>query len=260
MAGSPPQYALLIGISGSLAPETVKLGDVVISAHVKYYAPDKIKDIPHDNWKIISPEESSKICNPDHPEQVTHYRDGYSTLLDGRDKRFESSYYRYIRHSIVRDSEEYSIDKFMSMRKKIHGESCANGFSLFSGAVLGSNLVLDSKYYVDYLIEKNRCSDMDFYMLNSPEEFKERCKWDSSELLAVDMESYGFFTAFEDMKRISQGTHAIAVRGISDLASGKEDLDRETKGKHRHNATKRAVQVGIDYLQEQFQPSRFRLP
>ncbi|WP_271078610.1 phosphorylase family protein [Aurantiacibacter sp. MUD61] len=258
--GSAPAYALLIGISGSLDHKSVKLGDVVISAHVKYYAPDKIKDCDNSVIKTLMPTDASKVCDPNFTDQVSQHRDGEKQLLDGRDTRFSGSFYRYVRQSINRDSEEFSIDKFMMRREEEFGEKCARDFSLHSGSILGSNMVLDSSEYLNYLLEKNDCWDMDFYHLNNPSEFNERCRWDNSKLLAVDMESFGFFSAFQDISRISQGTHAVAVRGISDLAAGKESQDKSSKGDMRRLATQRAVQVGLDYLHEQFKAHSFKTP
>lgn len=256
---SPPRHALLVGISGSLDPENVHLGDVVISSHVKYYSPDKIKDIPEGGCNVVCSDDARKICDNSNSMQVNDVRKESEILIDERDVRFSNSFYRYIRQRICRNDEEYNIDKFMMIRHELYGPHCAPEFKLHSGAVLGSNMVLDSHSFVNYLLEKNRCTDMDFYSLNSPKEFKERCSWDSSELLAVDMESYGFFSAFEDMKSFSTVVQAVAVRGISDLAAGKSNLDQESKGEHRQIATARAVRVAIDYLHAQYGNQRFEI-
>ena len=256
---TPPRHALLVGISGSLSPDKVKLGDVVISSHVKYYAPDKIKDFSDGDLKILSADEARKVCDPKSAQQVKDFRDGKKPLLDGRDVLFSNSFFRYCRSRIYRNAEETNIDRFMKLRRNEFGESRADGYFLHSGAVLGSNMVLDSKAFVDYIVQKNYCDDMDFYRLNSQHEFGERCSWDSSDLLAVDMESYGFFSAFEDMRDFSTVVQAVAVRGISDLAAGKSELDMGAKGQHRKLATTRAVQVAIDYLRERYRTSRFEV-
>jgi nucleoside phosphorylase len=258
--GAPPKHALLIGISGSLSPKKVGLGHVVMSSHVKHYSPDKVKRFNSKELKEISSDSASDICDPKSSTQSSDFQEKGKILVDGRDKILGGSHYRYLRQRIFRNNEQRELKKFL----KSHGEKIVgddgNDYKLHHGAILGSNMVIDSEEYVEYLMQKNFCDDVDFYKLNDPNEHKERCVWDSSELLAVDMESYGFFSAFSDFQYYSSSVRAVAFRGISDLAFGKADLDGESKGSHRRQATKNAVETALKYLHDQYEITEFNLP
>lgn len=258
--GAPPEHALLIGISGSLCPEKVQLGHVVMSSHVKHYSPDKVKRFDSKELKEIPSESASDICNPESSIQSSEFYEEGKILIDGRDKILGGSHYRYLRQRIFRNNEQRELKKFLkSHGDKISGDD-GNEYKLHHGAILGSNMVIDSDEYVDYLMQKNFCDDVDFYKLNDPSEYKERCVWDESQLLAVDMESYGFFSAFSDFQYYSSTVRAVAFRGISDLAFGKAVLDGKSKGSHRRQATKNAVEMALKYLHVQNDITEFDLP
>lgn len=250
-AEAPPRHALLVGISGSLNKDKIKLGDVVISSHVKHYSPDKIKCFTNAQLVEIDVKSAEEICDPLSSVQLSNFTVPGKTLIDGRDRVLGDSYFRYLRETIMRPVEQKELKRFLRKRIDKFGNSGGNGFSVHHGSLLGSHMVIDSESYVNYIHQKNMCSDTDYYQMNSPDEFRERCKWDQSELLAVDMESYGFFAAYEDYKYYSGSVRATAFRGISDLAFGKSDLDKESKGKHRRSAVQNALNVALDYLCEQ---------
>lgn len=258
--GAPPEHALLIGISGSLCPGKVGLGHVVMSSHVKHYSPDKVKCFSAKSLKEIPSASASDICDPESRAQSSDFREKGKILIDGRDKILDKSHYRYLRQRIFRNNEQRELKKFLKSHGSVISGDDGRKYELHHGAILGSNMVIDSEEYVEYLLQKNFCDDVDFYKLNHPDEHKERCVWDESDLLAVDMESYGFFSAFSDFQYYSSSVRAVAFRGISDLAFGKGDLDGKSKGEHRRQATKNAVATALKYLHEQYGITEFDLP
>lgn len=80
----------------------------------------------------------------------------------------------------------------------------------------------------------------------------ERVKWAKSDLLAVDMESYGVLRAIEAIRTIpaTMGgvpdvVGGIIVRGISDLCEEKARTDEGSANVTREIAVKNAAEVAI---------------
>lgn len=258
--GKAPTNAVLVGISGSLDRDKLRVGDVIMSGHVKFYSPDKIHSLPDSEYVLISEDDAEKICDPEDPLQLEDLGHTKSCKVDSRDIRMKNNYYRYVREKIFNDSEAGEISEYIHENSKaiLPALNMVDGPPrIVEGAILGSNIVIDSQAFVDYILSKNTCDDLDFYSMNSPSEYAERCSWDSTELLAVDMESYGFFSAFNDLSYFSTSVKPIAIRGISDLAAGKAEADQESNGVNREKAAANAMTVALDYIRRQSKTATF---
>lgn len=257
----PPLHAVLVGISGSLNAETAKIGDVVLSAHVKFYSPDKIRSLSSD-YLILTDQQVEEICNTSNPLSISELRAPGQLVVDGRDVVHISSFYRYLRDKKFDSQSDNLVNQYLHKNKsKIETELQSTGLStvtVMSGAILGSNMVIDSGDFVSYLSNKNKYDSTDYYKLNTPDEFIARSNWDNSELIAVDMESYGFFSALESFRSEASAVNGVAVRGISDLAAGKTESDVLSKGETRKIAAANAMIVAIDYLKEHLSSNKLK--
>lgn len=255
-----PELVILLGLAGSMNPNTVGLGDVVISNQIKTYTANKVgaisqneSDNPHYKFFDLPPREDIN---------------GY-IAVDNRDKVQQHSYFRYIRDTIESpkvdmaiSSVEHSLDeKALSqldmsvIPNSLTSYSSMNrNRSIHYGWIFGSNYVIDSQEYRDYIIEKNTDQKYDIYrQLNE----HDKCKWCDGELLAVDMESYGVLKAVEVM-RSSPATEGgsnnlvggIVVRGISDLAETKGATDRTSKNQIRRVAVQNAAKVTAQIIEK----------
>lgn len=249
-----PEIAILLGISGSLDQSQLGLADVLISNHVKHYHVDKIFDIDD----LVESKRASLIPSDMPPEVVAdliskrvngHFLiDANDTLLNG------TSAARYRRGRQLEDGSTNLISTFLYNRSRSE-KAHSGGFRVVSGCILGTEYVIDSQHYVEYLRSKNRDSTRDFYWIHEREEYALRCAWDGADIVGVDMESYGFFKALQLAQRRTP-VLGIAVRGISDMACGKSELDKKTKGSVRTKAVENAVSVALELLDSYFASTR----
>ena len=233
-----PDLLISVGISGSLNPNDVRLEDVVISNQVKYYAPDKIGEFS--STDKFTPIDSASTAKLESGEYHIDKRD----ILD-------NVYLRYIREHIVLSEFSPDLDLFLDFRQDAANDASVlmRGASLVRGTILGSHWVVDSDKYAQYLHWKNGNSDLDFYKLNKPAEYAQRCTWGDSGLHAVDMETYGFFKALHFLNKTRRHkVPGFAIRGISDYAAGKSELDVKSGGSHRAKAVENAMLVTIEFL------------
>lgn len=234
-----PSILISVGISGTLMPDEISLEDVVISNQVKYYAPDKIGEFTSPDDVIVAP-----VSDTAPGEVDGKYR------VDERDL-FGSVYLRFVREHIILKEFSPVLDAFLHRRSQpeaVESVLQKNG-KLVRGTILGSNWVVDSKKYADYIDWKNQKSHLDYYKLNKPQEYLERCSWGQSDLHAVDMETYGFFKALDFFNKTRElKIPGFAIRGISDKAAGKSDLDDQSGGSHRAKAVENAMLVTIEFL------------
>lgn len=260
-----PQLVILLGLAGSMDPHVVGLGDVVISNQVKIYAANKIGTISQDETQ----KPTYKFFPIPPPASVDN-----CIIVDDRDRVQAYSYMRYERDFV----ESTSVDHALSTleRRLTSGElspvpndmvptnfrsykSMNRNREIHYGWMFGSNHVVDSKEYRDYITEKNADDTFDIY-----KQLKEldKMRWKEGRLLAVDMESYGFLKAVETLRRLpaSQGgsnvlVGGIVVRGVSDMAEAKAATDRNSKHEIRRisvgNAAKITAQIieRMDYRQ-----------
>jgi len=249
----PPELALLVGISGSLNSQNAALGDVIVSNFVKYYSPDKILHI--DKAKAILVDSVMRDAHitkgskgvkpyPEDPDKIG---------LDDRDLVYGDNAIRFLRDQVFHEDLDNIGSQFVSDAN----ENPKLPFSLRQGALLGSNWVIDSDTYTQYIVQKNDWLDFDFYFLNDPSGFTERCKWNAEEPLAVDMESYGFFKAVAQFSRRSTNVKAYAVRGVSDLCANKGHLDKAEKNVNRKVATENAIFATLLLIQYRLANSVF---
>ena len=254
--GSRDNLVILIGLAGSLDKKNVGIGDVVISNEVKSYAPDKVKKIDR--------KKESFYQVPDGSESWAFKQDVESGKIsvDERDKILKDSYFRYRRRVVRWDQSTRSIGRFLREVRSdpvqlscVDGSLLPDGFEhlandepkICTGALLGSDFVIDCDEYVRLIHEKNSDLSLDIYTQKKGGTDHDRHDWSTSDLLAVDMESLGFFTLLRDAP--GQTRTAMSIRGISDVASEKEHLDVETEKTLRDLAVKNAIRVAIDFVE-----------
>ena len=261
-----PRLAIMVGIAGTMQPAEVGLGDVVISNQAKFFASDKVAALKKANG---TPTEYLLGDLAD----IKNGRANGKIVVDRRDRFLADSFFRYERGYVescytddiittvepdlklvsLKSLEE--IDLPDSIREL---ESSNRERKVHGGWLLGGNHVVDSKEYREYLNEKNKELALDIHRQKGDHE---RVQWKNGELLAVDMESYGFLKAVE----LARTTPAylggcqnliggIVVRGISDLCEEKSDLDASfPKNDIRRIAVENATEIclrlieGIDY-------------
>lgn len=230
----------LVGMAGSLAPDVCQLGDVVVSYEVKAMYADKVKR--RDPRKEVFA-----------PDVAT----GSQVVLDPRKKLLTDSYLRYRRDYVRWMTSAGLAAQYLNFaRQNAPGLTTVDRSRVpkldrslehmnpepMQGVILGSELVIDCQEFVDFLQHRNRTTLDDVYA-------GARGKWFDSDILAVDMESYGFFKAVEAGFRANGTSLALAVRGISDLAAKKTGLETSSKNAVRNIATINAVQTTLHILE-----------
>jgi len=250
-----PDLAIMVGIAGSLDPDKVGLGDVVVSNQAKYFASDKVAKA--DARYVFGDETVLK-----------NQRGNGKIVVDGRDRFLSDSFLRYERNFV----ESLDVDLLLSTAEQRFGKCPLKQLSptdmppdigslpssqrmrkVHAGWLLGSHHVVDSLEYRTYLVEKNEKLSLDVHRQKGDHE---RVKWKSGQLLAVDMESYGMLRAVELSSKATpmQGGCAnliggIAVRGISDLCEHKDYLDQASKERFRKLAAQNATEVCLTLLE-----------
>lgn len=241
-----PDLFILVGISGSMNPSRVLLGDVVLSNQAKLYASDKVGSTTDSRFRFSD-------CNqPDDAQYVIDHRDHFMTR----------SFLRYERKIIESKSTDLliggakralradiaqlpRIDAGSLPEKHRSAHDARAEVQLHSGWVLSSPHVVDSLEYREYLTDKNLNTDADLHrQQNEPE----RVAWKSGELLAVDMESYGALRVVEHLRSTPSFLGGcpnliggLVVRGISDLCDEKGETDRGTGKQARKIAGQNAT-------------------
>lgn len=256
-----PELVILVGLAGSMDPELVGYGDVVVSNQVKMYAPNKVGTISSND--ADNPYyHFAKDTPPSKPA-------GRVVRIDDRDRLLGSSYHRYRRDIIectfmnaaLTKLEPVLSDKTLkplnpSMVPEQHRtfKSTTRSRQVQYGWIFGSNCVVDSKEYRDYLNDKNADTISDIY---SQMNEREKIVWKEGKLLAIDMESYGVLKAIETLRTtprveggISNLVGGIVVRGISDLAECKGRSDTESDNQLRRLAVSNAAEVTTQIIEK----------
>ncbi|WP_193170224.1 5'-methylthioadenosine/S-adenosylhomocysteine nucleosidase family protein [Nisaea nitritireducens] len=258
IATATPELVVMIGIAGSLNPVSIGLGDVVVSNTAKFYASDKVSQ--------IYPEESAGYVFGT-KDDLKNAKKG-EVVVDRRDRFLKSSFLRYERkvvHSAPMDgllsgAEEYlkacdleQIEVNALPDRFARLDSSSREREVHFGSLLGSHHVVDSAEYRDYLVEKNTNTQLDIHRQNGD---SGRVQWDNSQILAVDMESYGVLRAVETARTTPDREGGctnlfggVIVRGISDICEYKGDLDRDTGNAIRRVAAANATEVALSFIE-----------
>lgn len=219
----------IVGIAGTLAPEKYRLGDVVVSAGAKYIGFDKISKLE---------------------AGITPKLDLLEAPLPGNGMRIRRSQIRNPRSDskVVRYVKEASLALPPGLRDLIlqdNGGEKRITPKVHSGLILGSDWVVDSSDWVDFLDSKNSSFSDDWYVKAGSPSDRGRTDWIEGDIACVDMESFGFFKA---VSTSGDQMHAIAVRGISDACAGKSGLEATTNNSVRDTASANAAAVLVDLM------------
>ncbi|MDC7675161.1 5'-methylthioadenosine/S-adenosylhomocysteine nucleosidase family protein [Asticcacaulis machinosus] len=252
-----PDLVILVGLGGSLHPEKVQLGDVILSNQAKLYMSDKVADIG------AKKQGKNRYRFSDAPDQ------GAALIVDKRDKFMDSSFFRYERRFIESEGThdllgkaEHDLCTDLTWMNRVPDAvvpdkykaaySARSGGAIHSGWLLASSQVVDSAEFRDYLLDKNTSLHLDIHMQTAE---PDRSHWKAGEILAVDMESYGVLKAVETLRvNIGNTVGGIVVRGVSDLCEekvGTDDLSgnatRLVAVQNASEATLRIIE-GMDFL------------
>lgn len=251
------RFAVLIGISGAMPGSGLGLGDVILGNSVKYYSPDKIYDIKkkkeEGKAKKIDKKTRELFLQKD-ADILKEFEERHDDciLYDERDETRSENVIRFLRDTIYHEDQS---DYGYNFLRDIKRSSIPTEYKLSSGMFLGTNWVIDSESYANYIVDKDLYNCFDYYFINKKSEYDQRCKWHPDRVSAADMESYGFFKAIEMFSRKRANVKAYAVRGISDLCAGKSDLDITSNNSFRDaattNCTNAAMRLLRYYLKEQ---------
>lgn len=242
------RFALLVGISGSLDENEAGLADVIVSNSVKYYSPDKLYNFSSGDRKVvpITRDLRDAVIERGVPlESVVSLSADAEIAVDDRDFVYGDNLLRFLRDQVYHEDPDNIGHLFVD--ELSNNNNCS--YKIRSGTILGTNWVIDSATYVDYLKQKNDWVNFDYYFMNSKDEYNSRCKWDSEKIVAVDMESYGFMTAISTFSKRFTNVKAYSVRGISDLCAGKSSFDLKRKNENRMLAAKNGVNAALRLFQ-----------
>lgn len=249
-----PNCVFLVGIAGSFDPNFLIFGDVLISSRVKYLYPDKVKPLDHSSEYFISPGSEADGKIP----------------VDPYCKFSSSSFFRYRADCYQRSHSMKKINEYLTHLKTnglpeslLSAENHVRSLKslelpirppkVVEACIFGSDMVIDCEHYIDFIKKSNDDVNSFYYRkkaeitqnMDDVREADRRVNWFKSDVAAVDMESYGFFTYIEAMNAINQINMAFAIRGISDLAAKKN----KTGGKViREIAGRNAANVTADFL------------
>jgi nucleoside phosphorylase len=249
-----PNACFLVGVAGSLGAERAKLGDVVVSSRAKAMFADKIKTVDPSKEEVRRRPDfdllnANGVIFIDERKMFRDRDSGEKDFLRFRRMfaRSEMSeimvarYANYVRGATL-ELAGVSREQFAGLPENLQNAAPA----VREGTMFGSDMVIDSESYVRFILERDTDEAADYYNQKAGGR-DQRQRWFASTPLAVDMESFGFLTmamlSKEDFAR-----HYVTVRGISDMAAGKEDLDRTTGQGIRQIAVRNAVKVAIDMI------------
>jgi nucleoside phosphorylase len=256
-----PTLVVMVGISGSLN-DGVGLGDVVVSNQVKLYSSDKV-------MSLLPPDGAPAkylLCDAGTARLPAA---GGQILVDQRDRVFDHSFMRYGRNfiqslptDIILSGAEGALKKRPLKQLRIPGlpdkiqlmPSVQRERRVHMGWVLGTHHVVDSEEYRSYLVAKDTQLQLDVHRQKGEQD---RAPWTTGEILAVDMESYGLIRSVELLRTTPAwlgGSAAliggIVVRGISDLCTGKGELDTATGNEVRKLAVENATNICLTLIEE----------
>lgn len=241
----PVPLVFLVGVAGSLNREFVNVGDVVFANRAKMLHADKIKKISGTKERFEAPAIGWS---------------GPVWTVDDRKRFLKSSFFRFRRDYADWPASDFHVDYYASHVRsnplnglesvtcsKIQGllpkyENLSPSVKLSD--ILGSEVVIDSDEYVEFVVDKDTSIANEYYAKDPTGALRQ--KWFVSPLNVVDMESFGFFKMLESMRDCA--TCAFSVRGISDLASEKLELDELTKDAVRGVAVRNAFKVVLDMI------------
>jgi nucleoside phosphorylase len=246
-----PHACFLVGLAGSLEPDKVKLGDVVVSSRSKSLYPDKVKTLN----KVTEEVRSKSNLNLPDPNGLLLIDDRKVLMVDSflRFRRMfaraamsepiASDYVRYASTAAALPLKDVKSSDFPSLRARSENLNP----SPKEGTIFGSDMVVDSKKYVQFVLEKNKDDSADYYHQKARGRSPLQ-KWFKSDLEAVDMETFGFLLLSQVSGEHFGSRLYFAVRGISDLAAEKEALDGSTGDRIREIAIFNAVEVTLDMI------------
>jgi hypothetical protein len=244
-----PRQCFLIGLAGSLNSGTVNLGDVAVATSVKAFYPDKVKRLDPDReiFGSIGDNVPGKI------------------IVDSRKRIFAESFLRFRRVSSRWPNSAFQAARYMSYLESTRAQLPLNPVAnisglaaqfenrspkIFQATVFGSDMVIDSDEFVNFLSERNTSQDHDYYRKKSGDVAADRRNtWLTSELTVVDMESLGYFMIAHALGDSIEGTQYYSVRGVSDFSSGKDRLQELTAGEVRRCAMMNALTVTLDMIE-----------
>jgi nucleoside phosphorylase len=245
-----PHFAILIGLAGSLRPEEVRLGDVVIADAAKFLFPDKLRPLDKERETFA---DAAGPMSSGSPTAVIR--------VDKRKRFLGSNFFRFRRDWVHNSRSTELLARYVEYQQKHQLRDLENSPiddvspRLHFGAIFGCDWVVDSEAYVKFVVERDQDDSQDWYQQRGRQdpsrqaEARKRNRWGAEKLLAVDMESFGFLKAAEAYGASGgQTLRAFVVRGISDLAAKKSILDEKTAGRERTRAVHNAAIVALDII------------
>jgi purine-nucleoside phosphorylase len=283
-----PRHVMLVGLAGSLDAGNVRLGDVVVSNSAKYLRPDKCVTID-DTLAFANGHALRSSPYPKSGDKIQVHEmkkaGSQSVFRLRRDHvRYQPSETKMQPYALAMSKQALSraalkppraaLDYMLSVPASLAVDKAGQPIphavyelpKIHFGDILGSEWVIDSEEYANFVVERNSDDAWDWYSQKDAIELAEyraglrsevigegklRNEWEkSSPLYAVDMETYGFMKVAVELHRTGRyvPNTAFAIRGISDLARRKADLDRSSGGEIRKIAVRNALTVALDLL------------
>lgn len=246
------EMAILVGLGGSLDPDHCKLGDVLIAYEVKTIYPDKIKKIDN-RTEVFSDvaDADSGLYKIDPRKKVMS--DSFFRLKR-RFHRWElssdwvSRYCNHLKAHPLENLQSVGAETELPDDFK-HLENITP--SVNSGTILSGDFVVDSEEFAEFLIERNKSIDMDYYSQRNSikRDRKSEVNWFKSRVPVVDMETLGFFTAANELQNWLNPGFLFSIRGVSDVARNKSELDASTQNNVRSIAVHNAIITAIDLIE-----------
>jgi nucleoside phosphorylase len=254
--------AFIVGIAGSIDLDVVGLGDVVVATSARYLGPDKVQGLRskteafHDR-DAVEPEAKADVRPIDVRKRIgkeswlRFRRDAIEFDNGSRDK-----INAYLEDRQIGDDPRLStVSAKIEIEADEGGEARTVDFSntapkIVSGAILGSEWVVDSREFLGFLMDRTDKDTEDWYKRYGGKEGEERNFWLADDTLALDMETYGFFTALKTLAaRSVTRPHGYAFRGISDPCKDKHALDGATKEEVRRIAAHNAIDSMVSFIE-----------
>ena len=148
-----PDYTFLIGLAGSLNPERVKLGDVVVGNMAKLYYPDKIKAINPDRealWAGVDAGDGKIKIDPRDTFFDSYLRYRRDAVLWEYSSRAVNDYVSYLRDTRAPDLKPVDSDTFEGLPAR----QCNAKPKVVYSAIFGSDMVIDSEHFIAYLQDR----------------------------------------------------------------------------------------------------------
>jgi len=246
------EMAILVGLGGSLDPNQCKLGDVLIAYEVKTIYPDKIKKI----------DKTTEVFS-----DLSDAGEG-KFKIDPRKKIMSDSFFRLKRRFHRWELSSDWVSRYCNHLKSypleilhpVRADSelpeefnkLANATpNVISGTILSGDFVVDSEEFADFLLERNNSIDMDYYNQKNSvkKDKKSEVNWFKSRVPVVDMETLGFFAAANELRNWLNPGFLFSIRGVSDVARNKSQLDESTQDGIRNIAVRNAIITAIDLIE-----------